>query len=133
VSDKSLNNPVTNLEKGDNKMAEERASAVGEYIRGHKVVKPGQVEPFLTRGKVRHGYLHGAPLRIYAKPSLGKDITRTSRVLRKSAFVLLVNDKLAAMKPAKACKGKSFYDGSFQKCLREQMLGKMAVKLATAV
>jgi hypothetical protein len=126
VSDKSLNNLVTNLRKGDNKMAE-------EYIRGHKIIAPGKVQPFPTRARVRHGYLHGHPLRLYAKPSLGKDIVRTSRVMRKSAFVLMVNDKLAAMKPAKACKGKSFYDGSFQKCLREQMLGKMAVKLGKAV
>lgn len=79
-----------------------------------------------TRGRVAHATIYGNRVRLYAKPSLGKDILRTSGVTRTSEKVLAVNKAFAALKPAKACKGLKFADGSFQRCLREQLAGKLA-------
>jgi len=84
-----------------------------------------------TRGRVAHATLHGHRIRLYAKPSLGKDIVRKSGVIRKSENVKKINEAFKAIKPAQACKGKSFYDGSFQKCLREQLEGKLPKLRAT--
>ena len=63
--------------------------------------------------------------RVYYKPSLRKPIIRTPGVNRTSEKVIAVNKKFAAIKPAAACKGKHFADGSFQRCLREQLVGKL--------
>jgi hypothetical protein len=78
-----------------------------------------------TRGRVAHATILGNRVRVYAKPSLGKDILRTSGVDRVSAKVLAVNRAFARIKPSVACKGKKFSDGSFQACLREQLAGKL--------
>ena len=77
-----------------------------------------------TKGRVAHSYLHGKPIRIYAKPSLGKDVVRKSGVIRRSDKVRAVNEKVKAYKPAKYCKGVAAEKGydAFRKCLREQML-----------
>jgi len=63
--------------------------------------------------------------RIYYKPSLRKAIIRFPGVTRKSEKVVNVNKLFATIKPASACKGKSMSDGSFQRCLREQLTGKL--------
>jgi hypothetical protein len=87
-----------------------------------------------TRGRVAHADILGNRIRIYGKPSLGRVIPRKAGVIRTSKKVLAVNAVMAELKPAKACKGTHFYDGSFQRCLREQLKGvkeKAAAKLAT--
>lgn len=87
-----------------------------------------------TPGRVSHATVWGHRVRLYPKPSLGKDVLRKAGVIRTSKSVLAVNEAMAELKPAKACKGKKFSDGSFQKCLREQLRGikeKAAAKLAT--
>jgi hypothetical protein len=87
-----------------------------------------------TKGRVAHANILGSRIRIYGKPSLGKVIPRKAGVIRTSKKVLAVNEVMAELKPAKACKGKHFYDGSFQRCLREQLKGvkeKAVAKLAT--
>jgi hypothetical protein len=78
-----------------------------------------------TRGRVAHATVYGHRVRLYAKPSLGKDILRKAGVNRTSEKVLARNKWFATVKPAKACKGLKFSDGSFQRCLREQLLGKL--------
>jgi len=86
-----------------------------------------------TRGRVAHADILGSRIRIYGKPSLGRVIPRKAGVIRTSKKVLAVNEAMAEIKPAVACKGKHFYDGSMQKCLREQLKGikeKAAAKLA---
>ena len=88
-----------------------------------------------TKGKVAHAYLHSGPIRIYAKPSLGKDIVRKSGVARKSDKVRAINEKVKAYKPAKYCKGVAAEKGydAFRKCLKEQMLialGKLSAATA---
>jgi len=85
-----------------------------------------------TKGRVAHATVHGHRVRLIAKPSLGKDFVRKSGVNRTSEKVMKINEAFAAIKPAKACKGKKFYDGSFQRCLREQLKGKLP-KLRTAI
>jgi len=87
-----------------------------------------------TPGRVSHINVLGNRIRIYGKPSLGKVIPRKAGVIRTSKKVLAVNEAMAEIKPATACKGKHFYDGSMQRCLREQLKGikeKAAAKLAT--
>ena len=79
-----------------------------------------------TRGRVAHATIWGHRVRVYAKPSLGKDILRKAGVNRVSEKVLAINERFAAIKPAKACAGLKFSDGSFQRCLREQLKGKLA-------
>lgn len=73
-----------------------------------------------TAGRVRN--LLGVA-RIYYKPSLGKFVIRKPGVVRRSERVIAINKKFASIKPASACKGKHFSDGSFQACLREQLRG----------
>jgi len=84
-----------------------------------------------TKGRVAHAAVYGHRIRLYAKPSLGKDILRKAGVNRTSKNVMKVNEAFAEIKPAKACKGKKFYDGSMQKCLREQLKGKLTKLRAT--
>jgi hypothetical protein len=87
-----------------------------------------------TPGRVSHINVLGNRIRLYGKPSLGKVIPRKAGVIRTSKKVLAVNEVMTELKPAKACKGTHFYDGSFQKCLREHLKGvkeKAAAKLAT--
>ena len=79
-----------------------------------------------TRGRVAHATIWGHRVRVYAKPSLGKDILRKSGVNRTSEKVMAINEKFADIKPASACKGLKFSDGSFQRCLREQLKGKLS-------
>jgi hypothetical protein len=88
--------------------------------------------PIVTRGRVAHGEILGQRVRIIAKPSLGKTIPRKAGVVRESAKVVAVNKAMAEIKPASACKGKKFRDGSMQACLREQLKdikAKAAAKL----
>jgi hypothetical protein len=87
-----------------------------------------------TKGRVAHANILGSRIRIYGKPSLGRVIPRKAGVIRTSKKVLAVNEAMAEIRPAKACKGKHFYDGSMQKCLRDQLKDikeKAATKLAT--
>jgi len=86
-----------------------------------------------TRGRVAHGNILGSRVRLYGKPSIGKVIVRKAGVNRTSEKVLAINKAMAEIKPAKMCKGKHFYDGTFQKCLREHLATikeKAAAKLA---
>ena len=60
----------------------------------------------------------------FYKPSMGRLIMRKPGVLRKSDYVLMINEQLAAVKgkpdaPAKKCKGKAWKD--FVSCLRKEM------------
>ena len=71
-----------------------------------------------TRGRVANIF---GIARFYIKPSLRKLVIRKAGVIRTSDAVISRNKKVAAAKPAAACKGKHFYDGSMQACLREQM------------
>lgn len=87
-----------------------------------------------TPGRVAHATIWGHRVRLYAKPSLGRDVLRRAGVIRTSKKVIAVNKAMAELKPATACKGKKFSDGSFQRCLREQLKNikeKAAAKLAT--
>ena len=78
----------------------------------------GAIKKGQTPGRVRN--LLGVA-RIYYKPSLGKFIIRKPGVIRTSDAVLERNKKVRANPPASKCKGKHFYDGSFQACLAENM------------
>jgi hypothetical protein len=61
----------------------------------------------------------GDMFKIYTKPSMdGAIIIRKRGVIRKSEKVKAINRKLAAAKPAHACKGKPWKQ--FVSCLREQ-------------
>lgn len=75
-----------------------------------------------TYGHVKANVFAARP---YYKPSLRKLVIRFPGVTRKSEKVIKVNEQFARIKPASACKGKSFSDGSFQRCLREQLKGKL--------
>jgi hypothetical protein len=59
----------------------------------------------------------------FYKPTLGKLILRKPGVLRRSEKVIARNEKVAAAKPAAACKGIAAEKGwkKFVTCLREQM------------
>jgi len=59
----------------------------------------------------------------YYKPSIGKMVLRKPGVLRRSERVLERNRKVAAAKPASACKGIASTKGwkGFVACLREKM------------
>ena len=61
--------------------------------------------------------------RVYYKPSLKKPVIRFPGVTRKSKKVVAINEKFAAIKPAKACAGKSWNE--FVACLRNQLKGKL--------
>lgn len=63
--------------------------------------------------------------RIYYKPSIRRIIPRFPGVLRDSKKVIRINERFAEIKPAAQCKGKKFTDGSMQRCLREQLKGKL--------
>jgi hypothetical protein len=61
----------------------------------------------------------GDMFKIYTKPSMdGAIIIRKRGVIRRSEKVKAINRKLAAAKPARACKGKPWKE--FVSCLREQ-------------
>jgi len=79
----------------------------------------GAIKKGVTYGHVRQTATQN---RIYWKPSLRRWIIRTPGVIRSSDKVLERNKKVRANPPATKCAGLSFADGSFQKCLREQML-----------
>jgi len=72
-----------------------------------------------TKGRVAHATIYGHRVRLYAKPSLGKDVLRKAGVNRKSDAVIARNKKVEASPPAPKCEGKPWDD--FVKCLSEQM------------
>ena len=99
---------------------------LGTEVQKEEIARKKAVE---TPGRVAHVNILGQRVRLYGKPSLGKTIPRKAGVIRTSMNVLAINEAMAALKPAKACKGKHFYDRSFQRCLREQLKG---IKAAAA-
>ena len=72
--------------------------------------------PFTTMGHVKGTAFDS---RVFYKPSINKLVIRTKGVLRRSKAVVDRNNKVASVKPAKACKGLPM--AKFRKCLREQM------------
>ena len=72
--------------------------------------------PIATMGHVKGTAFDS---RVYYKPSINRLVIRAKGVLRRSKAVVERNEKVAAAKPAKRCKGKPMAE--FRKCLREQM------------
>lgn len=64
-----------------------------------------------------------AGFRVYYKPSLGKIVFRTAGVMRRSEKVIKINEQMATIKPASACKGKPWKE--FVECLRKTLKEKM--------
>ena len=93
-------------------------AVVGTEVQKEEIERKGSIQ---TPGRVGHVNILGQRVRLYGKPSLGKTIPRKAGVTRTSPYVLAVNEAMSELKPAKACKGKHFYDRSFQRCLREQL------------
>jgi hypothetical protein len=57
--------------------------------------------------------------KVFYKPSLGKVVFRKPGVMRRSARVLAINDRVAANPPASKCAGKDWK--AFVSCLRREM------------
>ena len=72
--------------------------------------------PIATMGHVKGTAFDS---RVYYKPSINRLVIRAKGVLRRSKAVVERNNRVAAAKPAKACKGLPM--AKFRKCLREQM------------
>jgi hypothetical protein len=107
-------------------------AVLGTEVQREEIARKGSVQ---TSGRVGHVNIMGQRVRLYGKPSLGRTVARRAGVTRTSPKVLAINEAMAALKPASACKGKHFYDRSFQRCLREQLKGIKAAaarKLTTA-
>jgi len=84
----------------------------------------------------RLGRTYGRPntpwgTKVYFKPSMGRVIGRKPGVVRRSEYVLKINEQLEALKgspehPATKCKGKPGGWKEFISCLRAEM--KKAIK-----
>jgi len=77
-----------------------------------------------TVGRVAHGELYGARIRLYRKPSIGMQVVRKSGVIRRSEKVLAINRKVKADPPAPKCKDKPWFE--FIACLSEEMAKTVA-------
>jgi predicted metal-dependent hydrolase len=107
-------------------------AVLGTEVQKEEIVRKKSIQ---TPGRVAQVNILGNRLRIYGKPTLGKTVARKAGVTRTSPNVIAINEAMAALKPASNCKGKHFYDRSFQRCLREQLKNikeKAAAKLAGA-
>jgi len=60
--------------------------------------------------------------RVDWKGSILKRVIRHPGVYRVSKLVLGVNEVMAKVKPAKKCKGKHFFDGTMQACMRDKLI-----------